>query len=189
MSLWDKKEPATEAPSKGAEIRKMVGHEGKIENAAAAAPTSTAGGVPSEESGNVVRRKVSTTRTPRQAAAPQFSEKDILNAEREKARQEAIQKIGEEMARDVAGVPYEVWAFVAQDEELRLATDEEKELAEAYHLVAQTLPLSTMNPLLIAALFLASRNAKIVRKKMMEHKKRLEMEGIEEVEQAKAAQV
>lgn len=168
MDLFNEKDKPT--PNKEDQIRQMGGHSGKLENAIESAPDDTGIAIPSttetprrgrkKSSGRWDSPQVVTSPTP---VVPIKSQAEI---EAERKRQEAIKKIQSEMAKDVAGMPYEVWAFIAQDDAKALSKEEEKELSDAYALVAETLPLGNLNPMWTGIMFILSRNAKFIRARL-----------------------
>jgi hypothetical protein len=87
--------------------------------------------------------------------------KTAAQAEAEQRKLDALKTIGEAMMRDMADTPYEIWAYLAQDESLKLTKEESKELAQAYVLVAQTMDFTNLSPFWSGMIFIAAKNAKL----------------------------
>jgi hypothetical protein len=160
MSLFSKTPEPEKTLERPEEIRKMGGHDGSMANAIADAPDDTGIAIPSEPARKSRTRIPKPTGTIPAPQGPTISPEDII---RQKQIAEAQKKIGESMMLDIAGVPYDIWAFVASDESLSLTKAEEKELADAYYLVAQSMSFSSMSPFWQGMLFLISRNARLVK--------------------------
>ena len=164
MGLFEKKDEPIKTLDRPEEIRKMGGHDGDLDKAIANAPDNTDIAIPSDSSPKSRRGKYSKPVVPQnQAVVPTVSPEELA---RQKAIADAQKKIGESMMKDVAGIPYDVWAFIASDESLSLTKEEEKELAEAYYLVSQSLSFSSMSPFWQGMLFLISRNARLVKSRI-----------------------
>lgn len=178
MSLWgndkDKQQRELNRPE---EIRKMGGHDGDITSAAQDAPDNT--DIPIPSSTRTVRRgRKPSNIQPIQPIQTISAEDAAKQAKIDLARK----KIGEDMMRDLAGLPYDVWAFIASDESKSLTKEEEKELADAYYLVAQSFSFSS-SPTWTAVLFLISRNSRLI-KSRVKSLKELE-ETIKEIKDSK----
>lgn len=185
MELWRKKNKEPELPTKTGEIRNMAGHGGDFASAAKSAPESTA-----QEVASPANSKPSTrSRRPSSSAPAPVSTKEMQDlakkAEAIEKQRAALQRIGEEMMRDIAGTPYEVWAFLAQDPSLKLTKEEEKDLAEAYWLVAQSISLGDTPVWITAPLFLLSRNGRLVKARMELRQKKAAEAEIMAIENAK----
>lgn len=142
------------------EIRKMGGHDGDLAKAIESAPDDTGIAIPSDTPAKIRSRKPKQVYQSPQPVAPQISPEEIA---RLKQVADAQKKIGQDMMKDVAAIPYDVWAFLASDETKALSKEEEKELSDAYFLVAQSLNYSAMSPFWSGMLFLLSRNARLVK--------------------------
>jgi hypothetical protein len=151
-------------PTKEDQIRQMGGHGGDLETAISSAPDDTGIAIPSATESKPRGRRKSGPQ-PVSSPQPVTPIKSQAEIEAERKRNEAVRKIQSEMAKDVAGLPYEAWAFIAQDNSKALSKEEEKELAEAYAMVAETLTIS-VNPLWTGIMFILSRNAKFVRARL-----------------------
>jgi hypothetical protein len=144
----------------------MGGHDGDLSKAIQDAPDNTGIAIPSSTSQPRPRRGRKNTSEHTPPPQPQLQVKTAAEIAAEEKRLAAVKKIQGEMAKDVAGIPYEVWAFIAQDDSKALKEEEEKELADAYALVAETLPLGNFSPMWTGIMFILSRNAKFIRARM-----------------------
>lgn len=184
-SLWERTEEpaASKQPNRVAEVRKMAGFSGEFDKAGENAPDSTSSEVATPTNSKPTKRG-------RPANQP-VAGSSILNPQPSQvaidlaAQKEAIDKIAKEMMKDVAGMPYEVWAFIAADPALALSKDEEKELSDAYFLVAQSLSLGGMPKWLVLPLFLVGRNAKIMKGKMSYLRTNEERKAVDAIEKGK----
>jgi hypothetical protein len=164
MKLFPEKEEPT-TPSREEEIRRMVGSDGSLSQAISEAPDNTGIAIPSTSAPSRGRKR-RNQQEPAAQTKPELQVKTAAEIAAEEKRLAAVKKIQGEMAKDVAGIPYEVWAFIAQDDAKALKPDEEKELADAYALVAETLPLGNFSPMWTGIMFILSRNAKFIRARM-----------------------
>lgn len=178
MSLWgNDKDRQQRELNRPEEIRKMGGHDGDITAAAQDAPDNT--DIPIPSSTRAVRRgRKPSNIQPIQPIQTISAEEAAKQAKVDLARK----KIGEDMMRDLAALPYDVWAFIASDESKSLTKEEEKELADAYYLVAQSFSFSS-SPTWMAVLFLISRNSRLI-KSRVKSLKELE-ETIKEIKDSK----
>lgn len=145
MGLWkktDTPDSSTVAPDKGTQVRNMVGYE-DLASAAAVAPASTARPTSTDETSSKSRR---ATKTAQQPTAPGPSAAEIA---KERLRLEAMQAVGESMMKEIAGLPYEVWAFWVGNSELKLNKEETEKLAKQYYLLAQALNPDFSSPIMI----------------------------------------
>ena len=179
--LWgDSKKETPKELNRPEEIRKMGGHDGDIAAAIASAPESS-DDIPIASSVSPSRKKKGRPISP-QPAIPIVPQISAEEAKRQADIAAARKKIGESMMKDLAGMPYDIWAFVASDDSLSLTKDEEKELADAYYLVAQSFNFSS-SPTWTAVLFLISHNARLV-KSRVKSLKELE-QTIKEIKESK----
>ena len=185
FKLWGDNEPINQQPDKETTIRNMAGHSGTLESAASAAPDSTTDGVLSPVSSRSVprgRRKGNSTGT---VATPTVDTKAIEDAEKLAKRRAALQKISEKMMEDMAGAPYEMWAALTSDDDMKLSEEERKDLGEAYRLVAESLPMGELPSWITLSLFICGRNAVLVRKRVELMGQHEEKKKIEEMERKK----
>lgn len=158
MSLWgNDKDKEPKQLNRPDEIRKMGGHDGSMESAIADAPDSSDIPIPSS-----TRSVKSRTRKPIQTSDPIIDKKSQEDAARQAKIDEARRKIGENMMKDIAAIPYDVWAFIASDNSKSLSKEEEKELSDAYYLVAQSFNFSS-SPTWMAVVFLLSKNSRLIK--------------------------
>jgi hypothetical protein len=118
-------QPATPIDqTKQQQIREMSGHA-TLDDVKKAAP--------SHES-DTAQPPNARTRTARQAKQEQ---ERTSQAQQEQKRENAMAVVGGQMMRELAEVPYSLWAFLASDPNLRLNPEDATRLAESYYILAQ----------------------------------------------------
>lgn len=132
--LWPEKKrtapPIASETDQGTEVRKMSGYS-SITEVAASAPESE--DIPITRPAPRGRQsRASSARIP-QAPPPPTAEQIA----KEKAKAEAMAVVGRDIMAQIAEVPYDAWALVFADPELKLKPEESKKLADAYYLLAQ----------------------------------------------------
>lgn len=120
----------TQDEAQASSVRQMSGYK-NIEDVKKDAPTSDE--APASSRGQRQTSAAQTQRTSRAQVTAQ-AEKDRAKAERQ---QRAMEIIGKQLMDGLAGVPYEIWAFWLSDPALALKEEEQKELADAYYMLAQ----------------------------------------------------
>jgi hypothetical protein len=165
MGLFDKPAPKVspspapsvarpaEDPARTTELHKMAGTSSLAEVAATAPANASAVTEASRARG---RARVTATREP--VKTPEQIAK-------EQQQQKAMEIVGKDIMSTIAALPYDTWAFMAADEEMKLTPEEAKELADAYYLLAQTANPDFSKPVwLIGALLF--KNVGLVGKRM-----------------------
>jgi hypothetical protein len=166
MLKWKKSPDPNIVPDKDVAIRAMGGGGTSLESAAAAAPESTTDTVATPSSSRPAPRR-SRGKSTAEPISPQLPVQSQAEIEKETKRQAALQKMSEMMLSDMAGAPYEMWAAIANDDDMKLSPEESQELGEAYAIVAETLGAGKMlPPWLMCPLFILGRNSRLVRKRM-----------------------
>lgn len=174
MGLWgDSKKPSSETPpDKGDQVRAMAGYP-DLATATSMAPSSTAKPASTDETSSKSRRATKSA-----AAQPPANQPTAEQIARERLRLEAMAVVGKDFMKDVAGLPYEVWSFMASDPELKLDKEEQEKLADSYWILAQSINPDFSSPWMLG-FSLVLKNAALVGKRMkMLHDK--EMLGKEE---------
>lgn len=127
FSLDDKPKDKTAAESPDAvkqkEIRKISGHDG-IESVAASAPSSVGSVGASAGSGSAGKSAAAT------APARKATKAEIEADAKAKERAAARERIGRYWAKRLTNTPYDMWARILQDNDMRLTEAEANELAE-----------------------------------------------------------
>ena len=169
MGFWDKKTDTKPEDTKTNTVTRMSGFSG-IDEIASAAPSSTGSQAkPLDESRATVKRgRPSAASIP--APAPQ-AQSDKAKEER---KAKAMSIVGEALMREIAVIPYETWAFMASDPLLRLTEAEQKELADAYFLLAQAYDPDFSKPFWLA-LTITAKNWNLVSKRVKEHSDRVKL--------------
>lgn len=182
---WNRKTNEENLPAdKETVIRAMGGNSGSLESAVSSAPDSTDSPV------SPTAVKPSRTRKARipsgmEPQASNISPQTISEIEKQEKRRQALQKMSEMMLQDMAGAPYEFWAAVVDDEDMKLTKEEAEELGEAYRIVAESLPMGNMPAWITMPLFILGRNSKLVRKRMKLMAENQEKKLIAEAEKQK----
>lgn len=126
-----RKDAGEKAEAKAENIRGMSGYS-SIDDVARNAPTFE---TETQQAGTPA---MSGARKPtRKQVSDQLAEQERRRKIDEERRQKAMQVVGERLMVGLANAPYEVWAMLAADPMLRLNPDEQKELADAYMILAQ----------------------------------------------------
>ena len=158
MSLWDeqkKKDESQETADRHAEnIRGMAGFK-NLEEVASTAPKS--------DDEPVTRQDKKTSKRAQQEAARQQQQKQAAEDKRkDELKQAALQMLGQDVCKDFAAIPYDVWAFWMSDPNLGLTKEEQRELADTYWMLAQALqPDFLASPWFLAVIVLL-RNVRYV---------------------------
>ena len=186
MVLWkNKPDDSAKIPDKETAIRSMGGNSGSLDAAVSAAPDSTADGIAAPTSTRAAttrRRSRSQQPDVQQPQANAQTLEDIARAEKRKA---ALQKMSEMMLADMAGAPYEFWAAVIDDDDMKLTEEEAQELGEAYQIVAESLPMGNMPSWITLPLFILGRNARLVRKRIKLSEANAEKKAMEKLQRNK----
>ena len=166
MVLWkNKPDDSTKLPDKETAIRSMGGNSGSLDVAVSSAPDSTA-----DITANPTNVRQTTRRRSKSGQSDtiqsQIDAKTVADIEREAKRKAALQRMSEMMLSDMAGAPYEFWAAVVDDDDMKLSEQEARELGEAYQIVAESLPMGNMPSWVTLPLFILGRNARLVRKRI-----------------------
>lgn len=182
MTLWKKDIPPQEKTTdKPTEIRKLAGGQ-DFPTMAASAPSDTSSDTAIPTGSKPAKRGRPYASQP----VSQITQKTIEDAEAKAKRDAALNKIAAGMMEDTAAMPYEVWAFVAHDSSLRLTREEEKDLAQAYQLVSEYVSAGKMLPAwVILPLFIAGRNAKLIKKRVQEMAEKEDRKAIDVIEKGK----
>ena len=140
------------------ETKKMTGFS-NIKDVAAAAPAKPSGG------------DVATpVRTGGRAAATRGkTEEEKQKEAKDAAVEEALSKVGAEMMRELACLPYEAWAYFFSDPQLKLTEQEAKTLANSYFLIAKALKPEEMASWKVLLALAMLQNTRIVLLKLREH--------------------
>jgi hypothetical protein len=188
MGFWDSKEKETDnvQPDKETEIRRMS-NISNLESAINSAPASTASDVvipanvsPAKKSRpSKINQQPITTQTSQQTADA------IKLAEQLAKRKAALQKIGAKTLEKAANAPYDFWAMLADDNELKLSSEERKELAEAYQLIGEALPLGELPPWITLSLYMAGMHGDLIRTRLQHIKERQDKMAIDIIEKGK----
>jgi hypothetical protein len=144
------------------ETKKMTGFS-DIASVAAAAPSSS--GEFAAPAGR------SAGKTPRTAVKAEEKKKE---EEKNKLVEEALSKVGAEMMKELASLPYEAWAFFFSDPALRLTEAETKQLADSYYMIAKALKPEQMTSWKVLLALALLQNTRIVIGKLRESAKRQE---------------
>jgi len=152
-------------PDTSSETKKMTGFR-DIADVAASAPERATGA-------DVATPAKTSTRTGTPSGKRQTAEQK-KEAERNALVEEALGKVGVEMMRELACLPYEAWAFFFSDPGLKLTEQQAKTLADNYYLIAKALrPEEIMSWKVLLALAML-QNTRIVLLKLREHSERVE---------------
>lgn len=127
---------AVEPEKRQKELRSLSGF-GSIDDVAKSAPSST-GGEPTTRTRTT--GTAGRTTTPRQSAA------ELEAAKKAERRAIALEGAGKAILKKAASLPYETWAALAADPELKLSELERKELADTYYEIAQGFDIDFSNP-------------------------------------------
>lgn len=150
---------AAPGPDTSSETKKMTGF-GSISDVAAAAPEKATGGEFATPKGKATPGKAAKT-----AAAAKEDEKN-------KAVEEALAKVGIEMMRELAALPYEAWAMFFSDPALKLDAKQQETLANSYFLIAKAIKPEAVNSWKILVALAMLQNTRIIMVKMREHNDR-----------------
>jgi hypothetical protein len=88
--------------------------------------------------------------------------------------EEALSKVGAEMMKELASLPYEAWAFFFSDPALKLTEAETKQLADSYYMIAKALKPEQMTSWKVLLALALLQNTRIVIGKLRESAKRQE---------------
>jgi uncharacterized protein with GYD domain len=163
FSIVQQVEDEKKAPDTASETKKMTGFAG-IDDVAAAAPEKAS-------NAGIASPSRSAATSPRQRKATQEQQKE---EERQKAVEEALSKVGVEMMKELAMLPYEAWAFFFSDPALRLTPQESEQLANTYYLIAKALKPEQITSLKVLLALAALQNVRIAVVKLRAHAERTE---------------
>jgi hypothetical protein len=159
-------EQKSDTPDTSSETKKMSGFS-DIHSVAAAAPeTVRSGDVATPTRGGPAASRGRKTK----AATVEEKKQE----EHSKLVEEALSKVGAEMMRSLAELPYEAWAMFFSDPEMRLTKEESKTLADSYFLIAKALKPEALADWKVLVLFALLQNGKIVASKLRERNVRQE---------------
>lgn len=145
MTLWGNDDkPDTPENVKGESVRSMSGFA-SLADVKSQAPKDDAEERPAGKRGRTSKQTARATET------AQAARKD---AEKEERKKEAMKVVGEDVCKDIASIPYDVWAFYMQDPNLSLTPDEQTKLAKSYFLLAQVLEPDLSSPWMLGVMVL-----------------------------------
>ena len=151
-----------EAPNTSSETKKMTGFS-DIGTVAAAAP-----------SGDVATPKA--IRTPGVSTKARQTEEQKKADEKAKLVEEALSKVGVEMMKELAELPYEAWAVFWSDPLLKLTPEESAKLSNTYFLILKAIKPEQVTDWRILLLLVGLQNTRICLSKVREHSKRVDTE-------------
>jgi hypothetical protein len=155
-----------DAPDTSSETKKMTGFK-DIGEVAAAAPSAPTGG-------DFATPARTTARGASAPAGKRMTVEQKKEAEKTAAVEEALSKVGVEMMRELACLPYEAWALFFSDPQLKLTEEQAKTLSNSYFLIAKALKPEEMASWKILLALAALQNTRIVLLKLREHSERVE---------------
>jgi hypothetical protein len=161
LDIVSQKAEETRAPDTSSETKKMTGFKDIGDVAANAPEKASSAGV------------ASPSRSATSARGKKVSAEQQKQEEKDKKVDEALSKVGTEMMKELACLPYEAWSLFFSDPDLRLTEEEAKQLANSYFLIAQSLKpeqLASWKVLLALALL---QNFRIAVKKQMKHSEKV----------------
>ena len=140
LNFGKKKAPEPEAtkPPDLAEQTKQVSGFSNIAEVRSAAPEKSDIAMPSGSTPVPVR----TLSKQAKAAMEKAQQEAVDAAKREKSRE----LVGRHLLNKIAKLPYSVWAYLAADPSLALSPEEQKDLADAYYMLAQAYDVDFSKP-------------------------------------------
>lgn len=160
--VTQKEDEGKKAPDTSSETKKMTGFK-DIADVAAAAPekASSAGtATPSRSTGTTGRVKRAT-------------EEQKKEEQRNAAVEEALSKVGVEMMKELASLPYEAWALFFSDPALKLTEEESKQLSNSYYLIAKALKPEQITSWKVLVALALLQNFRICMKKLSAHSEKV----------------
>lgn len=106
------------------------------------------------------------------AKTRRLTTEELKEQEKEKLVEEALSKVGGEMMKALAALPYEAWAVFFSDPALQLDKTQQQTLAESYLLIAKAIKPDQVADWRVLVLFAMLQNGKIVMQKVRERKER-----------------
>lgn len=170
MSLFSKDKSSSPVDAKGSQLDSMANFP-DMAAAVGAAPSTTKAGA--EEIARPSNRPSSrASRTPPSAPVPPA--KTAEEIKKEELRKKALDVVGKELCSEIAEIPYEVWAFMASNPELRLTKEEATELADSYFLLAQAIDPDFSSPWMLGFTLMAKNVVLVAKRVKMEQLKKAE---------------
>src|SRR5260370_236394 len=145
----------SDPPDTSSETKKMTGFK-NIDEVAAAAPEHPTDG------DFTTPAKTSQGGTTTSASGKRLTAEQKKEAEKNAAVEEALSKVGIEMMRELAALPYEAWAMFFSDPQLKLTEEQAKTLSNSYYLIAKALKPEQMASWKILLALAALQNTRIV---------------------------
>jgi hypothetical protein len=176
LGLFSKTEKTIPSPDRDSQLRNMAEFP-DLATAVASAPATTKSS-PDDvaKPSRAVRRSSPPSASSAGSAQPAPTQEEIT---KERLRREAMATIGKDVCEEIAAIPYEVWAFMASDPELRLTDEERKKLADSYFLLAQSVNPDFSSPWMLMFVVIA-KNAMLVTKRVKSNfDKHAEKEALE----------
>lgn len=191
MTFFDRnKKPDTPTPKAADQqtaIGEMSGFRG-IEDVKRNAPASTAEPTATPAPGVDKSRELGAKRVAAvQGKARTKKEQEAQDAAKQaEAQQKALETVGKTITNKLAALPYEVWSALAADPNLKLRTEEQKELADQYFLLVQSINPDFTKPVwLLGSIFLLNSVMISERIKYMNDKLALEDRTVGEIQDRK----
>lgn len=149
------------APDTSSETRKMMGFS-SVDEVAKSAPKH-----PTSDDAARRGQRGKSLPTKRSIEEQQKQEKD-------KAVEEALSKVGIEMMKELASLPYDAWAVFVSDPALSLNKDEQEKLANTYYMIFKSLKPEQIADWRVLLLLVGLQNGRIVLAKARQHHARIE---------------